>query len=121
LSGALNLALGNSGATRISLENAAINFKVAEFCTMEKTKEFQEELKESDEIQIDSGDGESNWATARYHTHFIMKEKELLSGQMKVVLELSKDKHVNGNVVITKVEDVPDVLRKEAEIEMVNR
>jgi len=50
-----------------------------------------------------------------------LKEKELLSGQVKVVLELSKDKHVNGNVVITKVEDVPAVLRKEAEIEMVNR
>jgi len=40
LSGSLNLALGNSGATKISLENAAINFRTAEVCTMEKTKEF---------------------------------------------------------------------------------
>ena len=121
LSGSLNLALGSAGATRISLENAAIKFKTAEACKMQKTQEFHEELKESEEVQIDSGNGESNWASARYHTHFILKEKELMSGQIKVVLELSKDKHVFGNVVITKVEDVPIVLRKEAEIEMVNR
>jgi len=109
LSGSLNLALGSSGKTRISIENAAQNFKSAEVCKMDKS---YEELKESDEVQIDSGEGESNWISARYYTHFILKEKELMSGPIQVALQLSKDKHVDGNAVITKVEDVPIVLRK---------
>ena len=109
MSGSLNLALGSSGKTRISLENTAVDFKSAEVCKMDKS---YEEVKESDEVQIDAGEGESNWTSARYYTHFILKEKELMSGPIKVALHLTKDKQVHGNAVITKVEDVPAVLRK---------
>lgn len=118
LNSSLNLALGSSGKTRISIENAAKNFKSAEVCKMDKS---YEEVKESDEVQIDAGEGANNWTSARYYTHFILKESELTSGPIQVALQLTKDKRVDGNAVITKVEDVPIVLRKQAEIEVVNR
>ena len=67
---------------------------------------------ENDDIDEDA----DNWKTIKYHTSFILKESELLKGTINIELALNKDKSISGTCSKTKVNEVPLLLRCQAEI-----
>jgi len=67
---------------------------------------------ENDDIDEDV----DNWKTIKYHTSFILKESELLKGTINIELALNKDLSISGTCSKTKVNEVPLLLRCQAEI-----
>ena len=96
------MALEASGAPKIMIKNASQNFEQSKICMVEY-------------------DDAEDWTTAKYLTNFIIKEKDLLNGNVKIMLHLNNDHQVEGQMTLVEAQDVPLVIRKKAEIEICNQ
>jgi len=102
MSSSLNMALEASGKPKIMIKSASQNFEQSKICAVEY-------------------DDAEDWATAKYLTNFIIKEKDLLNGNVEIMLHLNNDHQVEGQMTLVEAQDVPLVMRKKAEIEICNQ
>ena len=65
-------------------------------------------------------DIENVWESVKYYTTVILKEKELKSEKLSLTMQINKDIQISGSCKLTEVEDVPIILRAQAEIEVIN-
>jgi hypothetical protein len=66
-------------------------------------------------------DHAEDWMTAKYLASFIIKEKDLLNDDVEIMLQLNNDHQVQGQMTLVEAQDVPLVVRKQAELEICNQ
>ena len=111
LAGSLDMALQSQGKAKIMLTNQEANYSA------NQNSKTEYEFEDDDNINEDA----DNWKTVKYHTAFILKENELLNGSLKVELAVSQEKSISGGCTLSKIEEVPIVLRSQAEVQVINR
>jgi hypothetical protein len=69
----------------------------------------------------EDSENEPEWQSVKYCSSFIMKESEILSTDLSLVLQLNNKSSVGAEIRLTFVKDAPDALQKKADIAYLNQ
>jgi len=124
LNSSINMALESSTKGKIVLKNG--DFKKTLIC--DSMYEFKKEGNILDPQNMNLEDAQiveenkvEDWTSVKYHCSTLMKKSDLVKGDLMIQLNVSKDVTIENKSSILEVQDVPLLLQKSAEVQLINK